>query len=47
MVKRYAITTEDSLRKNRPKDHVRPRRQSRANAPNTHDLMKRGKNKHL
>lgn len=31
---------EDSLRKNKPKDHVSPKRQSRANAPNTHDLRK-------
>lgn len=40
MVKRYAITMEDSLRKNKPKDHVSPSRQRRANAPNTHDLQK-------
>lgn len=39
MVKRYAMTTEDSLRKNRPNDQVRPRRKSRANAPSTQDLI--------
>lgn len=43
IVKRYAITMEDSLRKNKPKDHVSPNRKSRANAPNTHDLWKRKK----
>ena len=38
MVKRYAMTTDDSLMKNKPKDHVRPSRQSRAKAPRTQDL---------
>lgn len=42
MVKRYAITMEESSRKNRPKDQVSPSRQRRTNAPDTHDL---GKNK--
>lgn len=42
MVKRYAITMEESLRKNRPKDQVSPIRQRRTKAPDTHDL---GKNK--
>lgn len=32
---------DDSLRKNKPKDHVSPNRQSNTNAPNTHDLRKR------
>lgn len=31
---------EDSLRKNKPKDHVSPKRQSSANAPSTHDLQR-------
>lgn len=38
MVKRYAITMEASFMKNRPKDHVRPSRQSSAKAPITQDL---------
>lgn len=38
IVKRYAMTIEASLMKKRPKDHVRPRRQSRAKAPMTQDL---------
>lgn len=38
MVKRYAITMEESLRKSRPKDQVSPSRQRRTNAPDTHDL---------
>ena len=38
MVKRYAITTDDSFRKNKPNDHVSPSRQSKANAPSTQDL---------
>lgn len=41
MLKRYAITTDDSLRKNKPKVHVRPSRQRRAKAPDTHDLRHR------
>ena len=39
MVKRYAITMEESLRKSRPKDQVSPSRQRRTNAPDTHDLQ--------
>lgn len=39
MVKRYAMTMEESLRKRRPKVHVRPSRQRSAKAPNTHDLQ--------
>lgn len=38
IVKRYAMTIEASLMKKRPKDHVRPSRHSRANAPMTQDL---------
>lgn len=38
MVKRYAMTIEASLIKKRPKDHVRPKRHSRAKAPMTQDL---------
>ena len=41
MVKRYAITMDESLKKSKPKDHVSPKRQRRANAPNTHDLRRR------
>lgn len=44
MVKRYAMTTDDSLRKNRPNDHVSPSRQSSANAPNTQDLRRTSTN---
>lgn len=43
MVKRYAITMDDSLMNNKPKDHVSPERQSKANAPKTHDLQKKKK----
>lgn len=32
---------EESLKKSKPKDHVSPNRQRRANAPNTHDLRER------
>ena len=39
-VKRYAMTTVSSLTKSNPKDQVRPRRHSRANAPSTQDLEK-------
>lgn len=42
MVKRYAITMEESLRKSRPKDQVSPSRQRRTNAPDTHDLWNTG-----
>lgn len=45
MVKRYAMTTEASLMKKRPKDHVRPRRNSRAKAPRTQDLKDGNKKK--
>lgn len=38
MVKRYAMTIEASLMKKRPKDHVRPSRNSKAKAPMTQDL---------
>ena len=41
MVKRYAMTIEASLMKKRPKDQVRPSRQSKANAPMTQDLKDR------
>lgn len=39
-VKRYAITTEDSLRKNKPKVHVSASRHRRTKAPDTHDLRR-------
>lgn len=39
MVKRYAITIVSSLIKSNPNDQVRPRRQRRAKAPSTQDLM--------
>lgn len=38
MVKRYAMTTEDSWMKNSPNDHVRTRRKRSAKPPRTHDL---------
>lgn len=38
MVKRYAMTIEASLMKKRPKDQVRPSRNSKAKAPMTQDL---------
>lgn len=47
MVKRYAITMEESFRKSKPKVHVSPSRQRRANAPNTHDLRKNVDNNNL
>lgn len=46
MVKRYAMTTEESLMKNKPKDHVRPSRHSRAKAPITHDLKRQHTHTH-
>lgn len=41
MVNRYAMTIEASLMKKRPKDQVRPSRQSKAKAPMTQDLKER------
>lgn len=38
IVKRYAMITEESFKKNRPNDHVRATRHSKAKAPNTQDL---------
>ena len=46
MVKRYAMTIEASLMKKRPKDHVRPRRHSKAKAPMTQDLKDGRKQTH-
>lgn len=38
IVKRYAISMEESFKKNNPKDQVRPSRHSNAKAPSTQDL---------